>query len=256
MNLTPAKYWRISCPLDLDVERPTEQFVIPERLANHASPPARGHGLAIAGYDEHATTGLLRWVGIITGGYEAIRTVSWNPTRAEIFVDTAPGRRFWKTGDFGFAKAKIADYGLHELWQSHFEGLELRDHTPSAIRPRVSRSQLVSRDPTGSSRIRIAPERLNPIEVIGEPTTGPRAGVVYVLSSAYGHKVGRIRSVPARMRAFGVQLPFLYTVRLCAWFDDCHEAERRYHLRFADKRINGEWFDLQEADIEAIRLRV
>jgi len=36
-------------------------------------------------------------------------------------------------------------------------------------------------------------------------------------------------------------------------FDDCHAAERRYHDAFASKRINGEWFDLEEADIELIR---
>ena len=192
---------------------------------------------------------MLRWVGVITGGSGAIRSVTWRPTRAEIFVDTMPGRRYWKAGDFGFAKAKIADYGLHELWQSHFEGFDLRDHAPGANLPRAPR-RAAERSP-----VHIAPERLNPVEVIGEPTTGPRAGVVYVLKSAYGHKVGRTRNVPARMRAFGVHLPFMYTVQLCAWFEDCHEAERRYHLRFAEKRINGEWFDLQEADINAIRLR-
>jgi len=55
------------------------------------------------------------------------------------------------------------------------------------------------------------------------------------------------------MRAFGVQLPFVYTIPLCVWFNDCHAAERRYHDAFASKRINGEWFDLEEADIEILR---
>ncbi|KWT98198.1 hypothetical protein APY03_0869 [Variovorax sp. WDL1] len=94
------------------------------------------------------------------------------------------------------------------------------------------------------------------MEVVGEPTTGQaRAGVVYVLKSAYGYKVGRTNNVPNRMRTFGVQLPFFYTIPLCAWFDDCHVAERRYHDMFAAKRINGEWFDLDEADIAHIRAR-
>ena len=55
------------------------------------------------------------------------------------------------------------------------------------------------------------------MEVIGEATSAPRGGYVYVLKSAYGYKIGRTRSMPDRMRTFGVQLPFLYT---CAWFDD------------------------------------
>lgn len=76
---------------------------------------------------------------------------------------------------------------------------------------------------------------------------------MYLLKSAYGYKIGRTRSVPDRMRTFGVQLPFIYTVPFCIWFDDCHAAERHYHDVFASKRINGEWFDLEEADIELIR---
>lgn len=127
-----------------------------------------------------------------------------------------------------------------------FDNLELRDRAAMVTRPTVSKR------PTSSS---IAPERLNPIEVIGEMTSGAKAGVVYVLKSAFGYKVGRTRNVPARMRAFGVHLPFVYTIPLCAWFDDCHEAERRYHAIFAGKRINGEWFDLDENDIRRIRLR-
>ena len=122
----------------------------------------------------------------------------------------------------------------------------------------LRRSTTMVTKPIGLMRVRsssIPPERLNPIEVIGEATLGPKAGVVYVLKSAYGYKVGRTRNVPARMRAFGVHLPFVYTIPLCAWFSDCHAAERRYHEMFFEKKINGEWFDLSESDIEQIRFR-
>jgi hypothetical protein len=254
LSLTPSKYWRIACESSAAIAQPPELFTLPQSLASQASPPGRGHGLAIAAYDEQASTGMLQWVGIVTGGSGADRTVNWQPTLAEIFIDTPSGKGFWKKGDFGFANSKVADYGLHELWQAHFPELELRDHTPGITRPRSPRVAS-PRTASGPRQGGVAPERLNPIEVIGTPTSGPRAGVVYVLKSAYGYKVGRTRNVPARMRAFGVVLPFMYTVLMCAWFDDCHEAERRYHLRYADKRINGEWFDLEEADIQAIRLR-
>lgn len=244
--LTPGKYWRVACELDCEVARPPSTFALPEGLASQVSPPALGHGITIAAYDETEQMGMLRWLGIITGSTGAIREVDWKPTSAQIWVDSGKGRTFWKAGAFGFAQKKIADYGLHELWQDHFDGLELRDCAVMATKPRVS---------TQTRSNRIAPERLNPVEVIGEATAGAKAGVVYVLKSAYGYKVGRTRNVPARMRAFGVHLPIVYTIPLCAWFDDCHAAERRYHEAFANKRINGEWFDLDEDDIQRIRLR-
>lgn len=244
--LTPAKYWRVACDLDCEITQPPSTFTLPVGLASQASPPARGHGITIAAYDETEQTGMLRWLGIITGGTGAVRYVDWNPTSAQIWVDSGTGRGFWKAGAFGFAPKKIADYGLHELWQEHFSDLELRDRASMPSRPTVSKQSCSSSIP---------PERLNPVEVIGEATTGAKAGVVYILKSAYGYKVGRTRNVPARMRAFGVKLPIVYTIPLCAWFDDCYVAERRYHEMFAGKRINGEWFDLDENDLQLIRLR-
>ncbi|MGY2491261.1 GIY-YIG nuclease family protein [Cupriavidus sp. CP313] len=201
----------------------------------------------MAAYDPAQQIGLFRWVGIIVGGSSALRQVDWRPSEAQIWVDTPPGRGFWRAGAFCFAAKKVPDYGLHELWRDHFDGMELRSRTPRITVP------LGPKTPRAG---RVASERLDPIEVVGEPTAGSRTGVVYVLKSAYGYKVGRTTNVPARMRAFGVQLPFAYTIPLCAWFDDNHVAERRYHDLFAHKRINGEWFDLDEADIEQIRLRL
>lgn len=241
--LTPAKYWRIPCALDSVLDAPSIEFTLPSALALQTSPPTRGHGITIAAYDNDSQTGLLRWLGIVAGGSGAIRTIDWRPTTAQIWVDSGVGRSYWMAGPFAFAQKKNRDYGLHELWQQHFEGLELRDQTEMRTRPKGVTNRAG----------RIAPERLNPIEVIGQPTSGARAGVVYVLKSAYGYKIGRTRSVPNRMRPFGVQLPIIYTIPLCVWFDDCHAAERRYHDIFASKRINGEWFDLAEADIDVIR---
>lgn len=244
--LTPVKYWRVACELDDEVGRPASEFPLPSSLSDQVSPPVRGHGITIAAYDEAEQTGLLRWLGVITGGTGTLRHIEWRATTAQIWVDSATGRRYWKAGSFGFAAKKIADYGLHELWQQHFEDLELRARTTMETRPS---SQLRARPHT------ISPERLQPMEVMGEATIGAKAGVVYVLKSAYGYKVGRTRNIPARMRAFGVHLPFIYTIPLCVWFDDCHAAERHYHKIFSEKRINGEWFDLLESDIQRIRLR-
>lgn len=245
--LTPAKYWRVPCDLDVAISEPSSEFTLPPALANQASPPTPGHGIAIAAYDEVTQIGLLRWLGTITGGVGQIRTVNWKPTTAQIWVDTGKGRGYWQSGPFGFSPKKVGDYGLHELWLQHFDFLELRDRAKMETRPKGMAKVRTSR---------IAPERLNPSEVIGQPTSGALAGVVYVLKSAYGYKIGRTRNVPHRMRAFGVQLPFIYTIPFCVWFDDCHAAERRFHNAFASKRINGEWFDLEESDLDLIRMAV
>jgi hypothetical protein len=243
--LTPSKYWRLPCPPNGDVPKPSDNFVLPEEFASKKGTPTKGHGITIATYDAEQETGYLHWLGIVTGGMGNIRTVQWQPTNARIDVDSKKGASYWEAGAFAFAPKKPTDYGLHELWAEQFD-LELRDQTPNITRPRAPRA----------SRSQIAPERLNPMEVIGEPTTGQRAGVVYVLRSAYGYKVGRTNNVPARMRAFGVHLPIVYTIPLCAWFEDCHEAEKRYHRLFQDKHINGEWFDLTDQDIQQIRGRI
>jgi hypothetical protein len=34
---------------------------------------------------------------------------------------------------------------------------------------------------------------------------------------------------------------------------DVYSAEKRLHSKFADKRVNGEWFELDETDIEYIK---
>ena len=243
--LTPAKFWRVPCDLTPNANLPPSTFTLPPSIAAQEAPPIRGHGIAVAAYDETEHIGLLRWLGLVTGGTGPTRTVEWAPTSSQIWVDSNKGRSFWLSGAFGFAPQKISDYGLHELWQQHFDGLELRNCTTMSRRPSGHRPP----------RSGILPERLNPLEVIGEPTSGPTAGVVYVLKSAYGFKVGRTGNIPSRMRAFGVQLPFIYSILMCVWFDDCHAAERRYHDMFANKRINGEWFDLDNSDIEKIRMK-
>jgi hypothetical protein len=243
---TPAKYWRVPCDLDVEVGCPSEQLLIPEGFLGKKTLPAIGDGITIAAYDEGAQTGLLKWLGLIVGKSDEHLSVEWTPAGAEIWVDSPSGRSFWKKGVFGFARNKNADYGLHQLWQSHFPSLELRESFPTTAK---SPTRKVVRSTS------VKPERLNPIEIVGVAGVGINTGVVYVLKSAYGYKVGRTKNVPARMRAFGVHLPFVYTIPLCVWFDDCHTAERQYHETFASKRINGEWFDLDEQDIDRIRQR-
>lgn len=243
-NITPSKYWRVACAIAA-VSDLQSKFSMPAELTVHTRSPRVGDGVIVAAYDDNEQMGLVRLLGVIqivsAGGIE----IEWRVSNAQIWVDTPSGRNRWKRGHFAFAAAKIEDYCLHDLFRDHFEGMELRETSKATGVPRARRSNA-----KGPAR-----ERLEPLEVVGEPSNAPRAGVVYVLQSAYGYKVGRTRSVPTRMRTFAVRLPFFYTIPLCVWFEDCEEAERRYHAAFRERRINGEWFALSEVDIERIRAR-
>lgn len=241
MALTPANYFRVATQLSFIEENPPESVVIPVEISRRMR---SGDGVLIADYDAETTTGLVRYLGLVTDSGTELR-FNWKPVNCEIWVDTGPGRFNWaRKPGFCFAQSKISSYGLHLLFAETFPQLEIRE-------PFVSSNKL----PSNKRHSRISPERLNPVEIIGEPTDSPRGGYIYALKSAYGYKIGRTKNIPSRMRAFGVHLPFIYSIEFCVWFDDHIEAETSYHRLFAGKRINGEWFDVSNDDLAKIRNR-
>lgn len=81
-------------------------------------------------------------------------------------------------------------------------------------------------------------------------------GYIYVVEME-GHKVfkiGRSNSVPRRMSEIGVQMPYPYRLRFALRVWDAHKAETTIHETLARYRANGEWFHLNEAQIEGLRL--
>ena len=80
-------------------------------------------------------------------------------------------------------------------------------------------------------------------------------GVVYVLKAA-GHrqyKIGKTRQYAQRMSAFGIQLPFAVSPVHTIETDDITWLERLLHKRFKGKRMRGEWFRLEAADLAWLR---
>jgi hypothetical protein len=83
----------------------------------------------------------------------------------------------------------------------------------------------------------------------------PRKGWIYVvegLDSQY--KIGLTTRQPSqRLAEFTPKLPFPTNLLLTIPTDDVLGHEKAIHDRFADKRLNGEWFELSEHDILWLR---
>ena len=78
----------------------------------------------------------------------------------------------------------------------------------------------------------------------------PRAGYVYLFKDRYGlYKIGR--SLNPWQRAKDISQPnYLIRVICTLKTNDAFLLERELHERFADKRVEGEWFELDEADVD------
>lgn len=92
---------------------------------------------------------------------------------------------------------------------------------------------------------------------VNKPTRKASAGTngyVYLIQSpTQAYKIGRTRNPDNRMETFTVKLPFEVEYVCVIQCEDMYGLERELHQRFADKRVNGEWFSLTLEDVEYIK---
>jgi len=81
-----------------------------------------------------------------------------------------------------------------------------------------------------------------------------RPGYVYLIQSpTNAYKIGRTINPADRIHTFSVKLPFEVEYLAVIPTDDMHQLETNLHARFADQRIDGEWFDLSDEDVAYIK---
>jgi hypothetical protein len=79
-------------------------------------------------------------------------------------------------------------------------------------------------------------------------------GFIYVLGGGPGvFKIGLTSSLTRRLKRLEIQLPFPVELIHTLPVDHMPAAELFFHTLFESKRLNGEWFALDEADIEFLK---
>jgi hypothetical protein len=87
------------------------------------------------------------------------------------------------------------------------------------------------------------------------PQPETEIGFVYLMKSGRFYKIGRTNAAGRREREVALQLPEKTKTVHVIRTDDPVGIEAYWHTRFALKHKNGEWFDLDAADIAVFKRR-
>jgi len=127
----------------------------------------------------------------------------------------------------------------------------LRQHFGSWAGLRAALRDLALRDAAFSSLLQIMPSA----ETSTHPAKPKAGGWVYLLQSGAHYKIGRSDTLERRIREISIALPERVELIHAIETDDPIGIETYWHRRYADRRMNGEWFNLSVDDVRAFRRR-
>lgn len=85
------------------------------------------------------------------------------------------------------------------------------------------------------------------------PSQEKKSGYIYLIKSEFGsYKIGRTKNLPKRLNLFGVKLPFDIELINAIYVNDTYFFESWLHQFFHECRANGEWFNLDESQAQAL----
>lgn len=88
---------------------------------------------------------------------------------------------------------------------------------------------------------------------VGRSEPKVATGFVYLMKSGRHYKVGRTKSVGRRESELAIKIPVPPRTIHSIETDDPIGVEAYWHIRFKDKRGEGEWFELTANDVNAFK---
>lgn len=78
-------------------------------------------------------------------------------------------------------------------------------------------------------------------------------GYIYIIKERY-YKIGRTKRFPERPFQVQTELPHKSEIIYYCEVNNYNDVEKQLHKRFKTKKMNGEWFNLDEKDIENLKM--
>ena len=92
-------------------------------------------------------------------------------------------------------------------------------------------------------------------EVLSTPPAPyvPPKEYIYLTKSDFGYKIGRTTRPESRPLQVAGNMPIKLEVIAVIEVPNSKKWEQRLHGHFAEKRLRGEWFSLDQSDVEIIK---
>lgn len=193
----------------------------------------------------------LRWGDALTeAGYEAnkLQTAISEETLIQSFINLVRELNHIPVDGEIRRKARMDEsFPSHTVWASRFGG---KNNLLNAVLDYSNRHSGYE-DVITLIQAQANPLRGREIETLRE--SKPTTGFVYLMKSGRHYKIGRTVSVGSRERQLAIKIPVPPKTIHSIETDDPIGVEAYWHKRFAEKRGEGEWFDLSRDDIKAFK---